>query len=63
MSDDIIPRLRAIEAQVQRTLPDYLIGFPSIHAEAADEIERLREMVDTFHKLAKRFYEQVDRSE
>lgn len=41
VQDSIVARLRAVEVQVQRTLPDYLVGFPSLHAEAANEIERL----------------------
>ena len=51
-SGDIVERLRDV-------------GFCGVKTqqEAADEIERLREMVDTFHKLAKHFYEQVARSE
>ena len=59
MSDDIIPRLRAIEVQVQRTLPDYLIGFPSVHAEAADEIERLRIRCEKWRELAYLAHESI----
>ena len=57
VSDDIVTRLRVIEAQVQRTLPDYLVGFPSVHAEAADEIERLRAEIDEAKKWAKVYAE------
>lgn len=53
MSKDIVTQLREWHTTWNWYLPD----------EAADEIERLREMVDTFHKLAKHFYEQVARSE
>ena len=48
--DDIVERLRDVG----------FCGVKTQH-EAADEIERLREMIDTFYSLAQQFHEQVER--
>lgn len=64
--DDIVIRLRKCwcsDAHRSRQLVDPECDHDGLRSEAADEIERLRQMVDTFHKLAKHFYEQVVRSE
>ena len=66
MATDIVTRLRecwCADGFANRGLVDPACDHDGVRAEAADEIERLREMVDTFHKLAKRFYEQAVRGE
>ena len=57
MEDDLVTRIEEHLHGNMKNTSEFLLTL------AADEIERLREMVDTFHKLAKHFYEQAVRGE